>query len=86
MECRKCMKIIYIGMTTNRLKNRFYGHHYDNHIRDDDKLVAHFFADDHDWGRDLNVICIEQVQGDDTMLSVRERFWINKLEEQNKKW
>jgi hypothetical protein len=58
-------------------------------LKNEEKPVAHFLADGHEW-KDLHVVGLERVSGgDDTLWVVREVFWIQKLgtmQEENRRW
>jgi hypothetical protein len=79
MECGRCEKIIYVGKTSNSVRQRFYGHRSDFTHQDMDSPAGHFLKDGHRW-EDLKVVCVEEVRGnDDHLRVVRERFWMKKL-------
>jgi hypothetical protein len=89
MHCEVCEHIIYVGKSQNSLRERFYGHRRDFTIRHQDKPVAHFMQDDHNW-EDMRVVGVERVRGgDDVVRVVCKQFWIGKLgtlQEENRQW
>ena len=86
--CRRCSKVIYVGKTQNRVRDRFIGHSADLRGEDETKPAFHFKREGHSE-EDMKVVVIEEVKGKDDLYRVtRERFWINTLgtyNEENKR-
>ena len=88
MHCRKCDKIVYVGKTKNRLSERFNGHRADMRMEDSSKPAFHFKREGHEE-KDMGVIGLEHVPGNDDVYRItRERWWMNRMgtfEEENRR-
>ena len=79
IQCKQCPKIEYIGQTTNSAKERFYGHHSDVLNKRINKPVPKHFCDGRHKVSDMLFIPFEKLRKkDQTLLDLREKFWINK--------
>ena len=85
LECTKCQhQPQYVGKTTRCLMDR--GRDHINAIDKGNfegstsgKMYRHFTTNNH-TSRDFRIFAIEKVHGDVTTLSVREQYWIRKLD------
>ena len=79
--CKKC-NLIYIGETGDQLKDRFSKHRHDAKKRpDNNDLAEHFYQDDHDFDKDLEVLILQS--GLSKSRAQREYFedrWICRLQ------
>jgi hypothetical protein len=91
MYCKICSKFIYVGMTGNSLRTRFYTHRHEEKTKQIDKPMMHF-ENKHGKGVEecMNIVGLEKCSGrDEQYRIIRERFWIDRLGAlmyENKKW
>lgn len=80
IQCKKC-KLEYIGKTTQTISNRFYQHYMDTLNKANSKPVPEHFNSRNHSVRDMQCIPFEKIRSkDETLLSIREKYWIVKKE------
>ena len=80
IQCKKC-KVEYIGKTTQTISSRFYQHYMDTLNKVNSKPVPEHFNSRNHSVRDMQCIPFEKLRSkDETLLSIREKYWIVKKE------
>ena len=80
IQCKKC-KLEYIGKTTQTISSRFYQHYMDTLNKVNSKPVPEHFNSRNHSINDMQCIPFEKIRiKDETLLSIREKYWIIKKE------